>query len=117
MIENWQKLEQWICEQLKDLDPYIKRTPGSGNKGCKGDIKFSTNLGLHIEAKWRNLKSVFNIDWLKKCEEEIPLHSKKIAVLITENKDGIKIVHLKAEDFFRLFKDAYYYRNPTMNGL
>jgi len=102
--EKWEQLEQWICEQLKELDPYIKRTPGSGNGTCKGDIKFSTNLGLHIEAKWRNLKSVFNQGWLKKCEEEIPLHSKKIALVITENKDGKRVAHLGAEDFFEIFK-------------
>jgi len=105
-MKKWELLEHWICEQLKELDPHIRRTPGSGNKSIKGDIRFSTNLGLHIEAKWRNLKTVFNQDWLTKCEEEISLHSKKMALVITENKDGKKVAHLDAEDFFRLFKDG-----------
>lgn len=103
-MKDWQKLEMWICDQLKDLDPHVKRTPGSGNGGSKGDIKFSTNIGLHIEAKWRNLKSVFNLDWFTKTEGEIPLHSDKIALLITENKDGDIMAHLRAEDFFEIYK-------------
>lgn len=104
-MENWKKLEYWICEQLKSLDPFIKRTPGSGNKICKGDIKFSTNLGLHIEAKYRNQKSVFNQKWFDKCKKEIPFYSNKIPLLITENLNGIRMVHLEAEDFFRIFKE------------
>ena len=103
-MKKWEQLEQWICEQLRELDPYIKRTPGSGNGGSKGDIKFSTNLGLHIEAKYRNIKSVYNENWLEKTENEIPLHSEKIAIVVTENKDGKKRVHLDAEDFFRVYK-------------
>lgn len=110
-MKKWEQLEQWICEQLEDFDPYIKRTPGSGNKGCKGDIKFSTNLGLGIEAKFRNTKSVFKQEWIDKCSEEIPLHSKKIPIIVTENKEGKKIVHLKAEDFFNLYK-KYLTPNP-----
>lgn len=104
MTKKWEQLEFWICDKLEELDPYVKRSPGSGNKGCKGDIKFSTNIGLHIEAKQRNLKSVYNIDWLKKCEEEIPFHSKKVALLITENKDGKKVAHLDADDFFEIYE-------------
>jgi len=103
-MKEWQKLEYWICDQLKELDPYISRTPGSGNGNCKGDIKFSENIGLHIECKCYNKKNVWNIDWLIKCEEEIPLHSDKIAIVVSENKEGKKVVHLDAEDFFRIFK-------------
>lgn len=104
-MKKWEQLELWICDQLKDIDPFIKRTPGSGNGGSKGDIKFSsTKIGLHIEAKWRNIKSVFNIEWFKKSEEEIPLHSNKIAILITENKEGKKMAHLNADEFFEIYK-------------
>ena len=103
-MKKWQQLEEWICLQLKNIDPYVRRTKGSGNQGEKGDLKFSTNIGLHIEAKQRNLLSVYNQRWLDKCNEEIPLHVNKIALLITENKEGKKVAHLNAEDFFNLFK-------------
>lgn len=104
-MKEWERLEEWIVHQLKEIDPFVKRSPGSGNKDCKGDLKFSTNIGLHIEAKWRNLKNVFNQDWLTKCQGEIPLHSDKIAVVITENNKGEKVAHLDALDFFNLIKE------------
>jgi len=103
MIEKWKALEHWICQQLKILDPYIKRTPGSGNGACKGDVKMSTNLGLHLEAKYRNQKSPYNQSWLDKTQAEIPLHVNKVAVVITENKEGKKVAHLDAEEFFKMF--------------
>ena len=102
--EDWVKLEEFICSELKELDPYIRRTKGSGNCSEKGDIKFSTNLGLHIEAKCYKTKSPFNQNWLDKCNEEIPLHSDKIGIVVTENKDGDKVVHLEWRDFFEIFK-------------
>lgn len=116
-MEKWQQLEQWICEQLKELDPYIKRTPGSGNKSIKGDIKFSTNLGLNIEAKNRCFKSVFKQEWLDKVNEEIPLHVDKIGIVITENKDGKKVTHLNAEDFLKLYKELINYRKGKFNAI
>jgi len=116
-MKDWEKLEAWICEQLKELDPSIRRTPGSGNGNISGDVCGLKNIGLHCEAKCYKKKNVWNIDWLIKCEEEIPLHSKKRAIVVTENKDGKKVVHLDAEDFFDMYKDAYYYRNPSANGL
>ena len=114
MIEKWKLLEHWICERLKELDPHVSRSPGSGNGNCKGDLKFSTNVGLHVEAKYRNLKSVFDQDWIEKCEEEIPLHSQKIAIVVTENKDDKKLVHLDADDFFDLFIELYKYRKGEL---
>lgn len=102
-LKAWEKLEQYICNKLQCLDKHIKRSPGSGNGNCKGDVKFSTNLGLHIEAKQRNLKSVYDEEWLIKCESEIPLHSDKIAIVVTENKEEKKRVHLDADDFFDLY--------------
>ena len=104
MKKNWEQLEEFVCQELKELDPYIRRTKGSGNKGEKGDIKFSTNLGLHIECKCYKTKSPFQQKWLDKVNEEIPLHSDKIGIVITENKDGDKIVHFGWQDFFEIYK-------------
>jgi len=103
-VKKWMLLEEWVCEQLKDLDPSTMRTPGSGNGNKKGDICSKSNTGLHIECKCYQKKNVWNIDWLTKCEAEIALHSKKRAIVVTENRDGKKIVHLEAEDFFEIYK-------------
>lgn len=107
MKEKWEQLEEYICQELKELDPHIKRTPGSGNKGCKGDIKFSTNIGLHIEAKCYKTKSPFKQEWLDKCISEIPLHSNKIGIVVTENKNKDKVVHLAWQDFLEIYKNYY----------
>lgn len=102
MKKDWEKLEEWICSELKELDPYIRRTKASGSQGEKGDIK--NNLKLNVEAKCYKTKSPFKQEWLDKCISEIPLHSDKIAIVVTENKDKNKVVHLAWQDFFEIFK-------------
>lgn len=110
-MEKWEQLEQYICEQLKEIDPTIRRTPGSGNGNKSGDVCCMTNIGLHLEAKQRNKKNVWDRNWLKKCSSEIALHSLKIPVVVTENIDSEKIVHLYAEDFFNLYKRLWKLEN------
>ena len=100
--KSWQKFEDLICEYIKEIDPYARPTKGSGNKGEKADIK--TSCPLALELKERNTKSPYDENWLIKCSEEIPLHSSKIPVVVTRNKDGEIRVHLKWEDFWELFK-------------
>jgi hypothetical protein len=102
IVPKWKQLELWICEQFKELDIYAKRTPGSGNKGRKGDI--FNSLNLNVEAKCYQKKNVWDVKWLEKCESEIPLHSDKIAIVVTENKDGKKHVHLTFDDFWTIYK-------------
>lgn len=114
-MKQWEKLENYIVEKLKVLDNFVQRTPGSGNGNRKGDVCFSSNIGLHIEAKQRNKKNVWDVEWFKKCSEEIALHSKKFPIVVTENKDGKRFVHLDADDFFDIYIDAYYWRNPGSN--
>ena len=110
-MKPWEMLEQWICNILKALDDSIKRTPGSGNGFKKGDVCCKTNIGLHVEAKCYQKKNVWNVDWLKKCEEEIPLHSDKIAIVVTENNKKEKHVHIDAEDFFNLYIEYWELKN------
>ena len=76
----WQKLEDYIVERLKEIDPFCKPTKQSGGGTIKNDIQ--TSCGLGIECKQRASKSV-TIDYKvwEKLNEEIPLHSNKIPVL------------------------------------
>ena len=102
MKKEWVQLEEYVLEHIKELDTYAKRSPGSGNKGRKGDI--TTSLPIHIECKQRDLKSCYRQEWYDKTQEEIPLHVKKIAVLITEDNNNNKMAHISFEDFWELFK-------------
>ena len=112
--ENWYKFQEWIAQELKELDPYTRCTKGSGNGGEKGDVK--NNVGLNIECKCYKTKSPYNQEWLDKVNTEIPLHSDKIGIVITENKNKVKVVHLSWDDFWEMYKDAYSYKNPSANG-
>jgi hypothetical protein len=102
--KDWQKFEDIIVEQLKEVDPYAHTTKASGGSTIKGDI--TNSIGLHIECKQRNIKSVYNQDWYEKCEAEIPLHSDKIAVLCTCSSENKKMIHMSFDDFWRLYKEV-----------
>ena len=112
MLKPWEELESYIVNCLKDLDKYCKRTPGSGNKGRKGDI--FTSCGLHIECKQRMTKSVtINSEVWQKLNQEIPLHSNKIPVLALENKDRKRWAVLDLDDFLFLYKELWRIKNET----
>lgn len=101
--KKWQKLEDAILQDVREIDKYAQNSPGSGNQGIKGDI-YTTNLGLNIECKCYQKKNVWEVEWLNKCEEEIPLHSDRTAIVVTENNEGKRHVHLTWDDFWSLYK-------------
>lgn len=103
--EKWYKFQEWIAEYFKELDPNARCSKASGARGEAGDV--TNSIGINCEAKCYNKKNVWDVDWLTKCEEEIPLHSNKLAIVVTENKDGQKHVHLKFEDFWKIYKEWY----------
>ena len=103
--EDWYKLQEWIARELKELDPYARSTKASGACGEKGDVRNS--IGLNIEAKCYKIKSPFKQEWLDKCISEIPLHSDKIGIVVTENKNKDKVVHLAWNDFWEIYKNYY----------
>ena len=103
--KSWQKFEDLIAGYLQEIDPHARPTKGSGNNTEKHDIK--TSCGLACELKERNLKSVYNEDWMQKIIEEVPLHSNNIPVLLTRNKEGMIRVHMEWEDFWGLFHRLY----------
>jgi hypothetical protein len=101
--EQWYQLQEFVAKHLQELDANARSTKASGACGEKGDVK--NNLGLAIECKCYQKKNVWDVDWLTKCESEVPLHSDKIAIVITENKDKKKHVHLTFEDFWAIYKE------------
>jgi len=104
-MKDWEKLEVYIAERLKEVDPRCKRQKGSGNGMCKGDIK--TNLPLHIECKQRSTKDIkISIETFEKLKSEIPLHCNKLPVLALENKDGKRYAVLELDDFLEIIIDV-----------
>lgn len=101
---KWQQFENYLVEEFKAVDPNATHTKGSRY----GDLKVE---GLHIEAKDYNTKSVFKEEWMIKCIEEVPLHSDKIPLLITRNKEDKIRVHMNFNDFLTLYKELHALRN------
>lgn len=107
--DKWFLLQEWVADAIKEISPYSRSTKASGAVGEKGDVFNSCNL--NIECKCYQKKNVWEIDWLKKANAEIPLHSNKIAIVVTENKKEEKVVHLNADDFFNLYKRLWKLEN------
>lgn len=100
--EEWYLFQEWIAQELKELDPNARSTKASGARGETGDVKNAINL--NIECKCYNTKSPFKQEWLDKVNEEIPLHSDKIGIVVTRNKNKDVVVHLGWRDFFEIYK-------------
>jgi len=112
--KDWQIFEGYVAEILKEIDPYCIPTPGSGNGGCKSDIK--TILPLHIECKQRATKNVTIIMTVwDKLKAEIPFHTKKTAVLALENKDKRRFAVLDLTDFLEMYIEYHKLKNGEEN--
>jgi len=110
MKPDWVKFEEHIIEVLKSIDPYCSRTPGSGNGGCKSDVK--TCLPLQIEAKLRKTKNItINMDVWDKLKGEIPFHCDKLPVYCLEQKDKRRFAVLDLDSFLELFIDYWKLKN------
>lgn len=107
--DKWFLLQEWVADMLRELDPYGRSTKGSGNSTEKGDVKLA--CGLHVECKCYQKKNVWDVEWIKKANEEIPLHSNKIAIVVTENEKEERHVHLNADDFFNLYIEFWKLKN------
>jgi len=100
--KKWFRLQEWIANQFQEIDPSARSTKQSGAGHEKGDIL--NKIFLNVEAKCYQKKNVWEVEWLDKAEQEIPLHSDKMAIVVTENKEGKRHVHLSFEDFWDIYK-------------
>jgi len=107
MSDKNNSLELYIVENLKEIDPNTRVTKGSGCGNSVGDIE---NKYFFVESKIKHTKENIVIDykneWLA-LNNRIPLNSKKIAIIVTENKYGDKFVTMEASDFFQLIEKSY----------
>ena len=96
------KLEQWVLVKVKAIDPSARLSRGSG---CGNDYADITSNFAFIECKKRNTKD-FNIkeDVWRHLNNNLPIDTQKYCFMVHENENGIKLVTLDAEQFFRLIK-------------
>jgi hypothetical protein len=103
------KLENFICEYLKEIDSLAKPTKASGASTQIADI---LNKHFYVEAKKRNTENITikHKVWHKLCSE-IPLGTLKTPLYITQNLHNDTLVSLELKDFVRLIKP--YFQNIT----
>lgn len=99
------KLEDYVAEMLKEVDPKSRRTVGSGSKREISDI---VNEYFYVECKKRNTKDITLVKkvWDKLCSE-IPVGSQKIPLYILENESKDRFVVLDIKDFVRIIGELY----------
>ena len=95
------KLELWVAEQLKPIDPKARPTKASGASTEIGDV---INKYFYIQCKERNIKHIIidRNEWNKLCSQIANIN--KLPIYINENKYKEKFVTMDATDFFRMFK-------------
>lgn len=101
--EIGRKLEQFLVNKFQEIGIKASLSKNSGCSGLNlGDIN---NSHFIIEAKLRNtLDITVKADVWKKLKESIPLHSQRIPMYALENKDGLVLCCLEANDMFRIIE-------------
>lgn len=97
------KLEQYVLDKVKEIDPQARLSRGSG---CGNDYADITCNFAYIEAKKRNTKD-FTIKeevW-NHLNSNLPINTNKFCFMVHENINGKRLVTLDVEDFFRLLKE------------
>ncbi len=106
MSDKFNTLEQYLVEKLLPIDPYARRTRGSG---CGNEICDVFNKYFYIEAKQKLTKSNIIVDykneWLKSLND-MPINTLKPLLIVTENKQGEKFVTMNVDDFFEIVYEA-----------
>ena len=98
------KLEQWVLSRVKEIDPSARLSRGSG---CGNDYADITTNFAFIECKKRNTKD-FNIkeDVWKHLNNNLPIDTEKFCFMVHENENGVKLLTLDADEFFRILKES-----------
>lgn len=99
------KLESYVAECMKVIDPKSRPTIGSGSKSEISDI---VNQFFYVECKKRNTRDITlkKQVWDKLCSE-IPTGSLKVPLYVLENESGDKYAVLDLKDFIRMVAELY----------
>lgn len=106
MSDKVNTLESWVVSHLLEIDPFARRTRGSG---CGNEIGDVSNKYCFIECKQKHTQENIIVPFKEVWQHllfRIPESSQKIPIVVNENMYGNKFVTLQAEDFFELLKEA-----------
>jgi Holliday junction resolvase len=101
------KLEFVVAQMLQIAfnDSSIRPSKASGASTELGDIK---NTFLMVECKKRNTESVtINNNVWKHLINQLPINSKKVPLLVLENKEGKQWAVMDLNDLQRLLARSY----------
>lgn len=93
------KLEEWVLAEVKKIDPKARIYSNKKQK----DIMCFFAFG---ECKKRNTKSItIKEEVWNHLNNNLPINTMKFCFMVHENINGIKLLTLDAEEFFRIYKD------------
>jgi len=103
-VDFGKELEHYIVQKFIELGyPNAKRSKGSGNQGQLGDI--TGQDVMVVECKNRTTKDItLKEDVWMKLINDIPLHSRRLALYILRNKNQKTWAVMDVDDFFRILK-------------
>jgi len=98
------KLEKFIADYLKEIDPKARPTKNSGASTQIADVL--NKLHLKVECKKRNTENciIKRKVWNKLCSELI-VSNQDIPILALQNKYEETFIVLDIKDFFRIYKE------------
>ena len=101
--EIGKKLEELVLAYLKEIDPTARL---SRNSGASNDLADINCQDYYVECKKRNTASIsINNKVWNHLLKQLPINTKKIPLLVLENKDKRRWVAMDLDDFFRLIKE------------
>ena len=99
------KLEKLTVSYLEDIDSKTKQSNNSGAVSNNSDI---LNKYFFTECKQRNVKNITVSQKIwRKLNNQIPVGSLKIPLLVLGNIDNEVFAVLNMKDFHRLIKELY----------
>jgi hypothetical protein len=95
------KLEDFIVDRIREIEPRCRRTKNSGASTELEDILSSFFM---VQCKVDNTHEniiIKQADW-RKLFNALPINSKRIPLFVNQNKSGTVSITLSDADFFRL---------------
>jgi len=103
--EIGQLLEEWVLSKIKEFDPTARLSRASGASNDLGDI--NSNF-IYCECKKRNTETIgIKESVWNHLLTQLPINTKKISIMVLENKNNKRFVVLDADEFFRIIKEKY----------
>ena len=100
------KLEDFIVDRIKLIEPRCRRTKNSG-----GSVELEDILSQYfmVQCKVDNTHSNIIInkkDW-EQLFRALPINSKRLPIFVNQQKTGIMTITLSVADFFRLIYKCF----------